>query len=68
MITNEQLPRIAKRLTDEIGIRRDVGDFVERFAFLNKGHDIEYALDLLKTTSEPAMTKAINIMLEEIVK
>ena len=68
MIPEEARPRIAKRLYEEVGVREDVGAFIFRFAALDSDRDVEYAMDILGGEFPDELKKAINIVLEEIVK
>lgn len=67
MITASQGKRIAERLTNEIGFNDDVGAFVYQFAALDSDRDIDYALDVLGTTSSEEVKKAIGIVFDEII-
>lgn len=67
MIPAELRDKISKRLTDEIGNREDVGNFVFTFAALNKNRDVDYAMEELDTSDDPIYKKAIGIVIEEIL-
>lgn len=68
MIPNELTARISSRLIEEVGFREDIGKFVYTFAAAPSGHDVDYALDELKRSTDQTYKKAINIVLEEITK
>jgi hypothetical protein len=65
VIPKDKVEAIADRLAEEIGIREDVGNFVYYFAALPAGHDLDYALDALKT-GDDGFRRAVNIVLEGI--
>lgn len=65
MIPASRRVAIGVKLMEVVGFRKDVGDFVFRFAALPSGHDMDYALEELKS-DDAEYRKAINIVLKGI--
>lgn len=65
MVPEHLIKPISDRLTREVGERADVKTFVFRFAACPRGHELDYALDELRTATDPEYKKAIRIVIEE---
>lgn len=66
MIPQSKMSVIAHKLGDTFGINETIGDFVFKFAALPSGHDIDYALDLRRTTTDEKLKQAIGIVLDNL--
>jgi hypothetical protein len=66
MIPQNKRTTIGQKLTNEIGIRKDVEDFLFKFSALPVGHDLEYALNELGSDKDERYKKAVRIVLAEI--